>query len=125
MPKPAIDILEQYQELFAQMLNRFKISAKELAQEAGISEGMMSRFRQGKSDISLRNFIKILLIVPEDAKMWYFSQIFGQNPGKNWRESINQASSQELAEILRIVADVYALKQIDEKIDNVEERKDI
>lgn len=125
MQKPAIDILEQYQELFAQMLQRFNISAKELAQEAGISEGMMSRFRQGKSDISLKNFIKILLIVPENARIWYLSQIFGQNPGNNWRKSINQASSQELAEILRIVADVYALRLIDKKIGNVEARKDI
>ena len=125
MQKPAIDILEQYQELFAQMLQRFNISAKEIAQEAGISEGMMSRFRQGKSDISLKNFIKILLIVPENARIWYLSQIFGQNPGNNWRESINQASSQELAEILRIVADVYALRLIDKKIGDVEGRKDI
>lgn len=125
MQKPAIDILEQYQELFAQMLQRFNISAKELAQEAGISEGMMSRFRQGKSDISLKNFIKILLIVPENARIWYLSQIFGQNPGNNWRKSINQASSQELAEILRIVADVYALRLIDKKTGNVEGRKDI
>lgn len=125
MQKPAIDILEQYQELFAQMLQRFNISAKELAQEAGISEGMMSRFRQGKSDISLKNFIKIFLIVPENARIWYLAQIFGQNPGNNWRKSINQASSQELAEILRIVADVYALRLIDKKIGNVEVRKDI
>lgn len=125
MQKPAIDILEQYQELFAQMLKRFNISAKELAQEAGISEGMMSRFRQGKSDISLKNFIKILLIVPENARIWYLSQIFGQNPGNNWRKSISQASSQELAEILRIVADVYALRPIDQKVGNVEGRKDI
>ncbi|MEM7552607.1 MAG: helix-turn-helix transcriptional regulator [Cyanobacteria bacterium P01_A01_bin.84] len=125
MQKPAIDILDRYRELFAQMLKRFNISAKELAQEAGISEGMMSRFRQGKSDISLKNFIKILLIVPENARIWYLSQIFGQNPGNNWQKSINQASSQELAEILRIVADVYALRLIDKKIGNVEGRKDI
>lgn len=125
MPKPAIDILEQYQELFAQMLERFNISAKELAQKAGISEGMLSRFRQGKSDIGLKNFITILLIVPENARKWYISQIFGQEIGTNWRKSINQASSQELAEILRIVADVYALRLIDKKISNVEGRKDI
>jgi transcriptional regulator with XRE-family HTH domain len=107
MQKTATELPKKHQQLFDEMFKRFKLSAKELAEEADISEGMFSRFRQGKSDFTATKLIEILLLVPEEARMWYITQLFGQKPGKNWQESVTQASSQEIGQILRIIAGIY------------------
>lgn len=116
MQKTAIDGSIEHQKVFDEMFKRFNISAKDLAQEAGVSEGTISRFRQSKSDLTAFNLIKLLLLVPQEARSWYLSQVFGISPVINWRDSINQASPQELAEILRIVADKYAQKDVQNDI---------
>ncbi len=107
MQKTATELPKKHQQLFDEMFKRFKLSAKELAEEADISEGMFSRFRQGKSDFSAANLIEILLLVPEEAQIWYISQLFGKKPGNNWRFLLTSASPEEIGEILRILADVY------------------
>jgi transcriptional regulator with XRE-family HTH domain len=107
MVKVATPILERHQKLFDEMLKRFDLSAKELAQNAEISEGMVSRFRQGRSDLTATKLIALLLAVPEEARMWYISGLFGQKPSLNLRELITSVSFKEQAEILRIISDIY------------------
>jgi transcriptional regulator with XRE-family HTH domain len=107
MQKTATELPEKHQQLFDEMLRSFNLSAKDLAQEAGISEGMISRFRQGKSDFTSANLIKILSLVPEEAKMWYVNQLFGKKVGNNWQQSLTQAPPQEIGQILRIIAEIY------------------
>ncbi|NJN11542.1 MAG: helix-turn-helix transcriptional regulator [Richelia sp. RM1_1_1] len=121
MQKTAIEL--KHQKIFDEMFRRFNISAKDLAQEADVSEATISRFRQSKSDLTALNLIKLISLVPQEARIWYLSQVFGISPGTNWRDSINQASPQELAEILRIVADKYAQSNIRETTVSVEESK--
>ncbi|NJO65499.1 MAG: helix-turn-helix transcriptional regulator [Richelia sp. RM2_1_2] len=121
MQKTAIEL--KHQKIFDEMFRRFNISAKDLAQEADVSEATISRFRQSKSDLTALNLIKLILLVPPEARSWYLSQVFGISPGTNWQDCINQASPQELAEILRIVADKYAQSNIRETTVNVEESK--
>ena len=75
-----------------------------------ISEGMVSRFRSGKSDITAIKLIALLLNVPEEARMWYISQLFGQKPAYNLREFVTSISPTEQAEILRIIADIHMKK---------------
>jgi predicted transcriptional regulator len=107
MQKTATELPEKHQQLFDEMLRSFNLSAKDLAQEAGISEGMISRFRQGKSDFTSANLIKILSLVPEEAKMWYVNQLFGKKVGNNWQQSLTQAPPEEIGQILRIIAEIY------------------
>ncbi|PAX59447.1 transcriptional regulator [Brunnivagina elsteri CCALA 953] len=107
MQKTATGLRKKHQQLFDEMFKEFNLSSKEIAEKANISEGMFSRFRQGKSDFSAANLIEILLLVPSEAQIWYISQLFGKNPGNNWRSLLISASPEEIGEILRILADVY------------------
>jgi predicted transcriptional regulator len=107
MAKVATPILERHQKLFDEMLKRFNISAIKLAKDAQISEGMVCRFRSGKSDFTASKLIALLLVVPEEARMWYISELFGQKPSVNLRELITSVSPKEQAEILRIIADIH------------------
>lgn len=107
MAKVATPIPQRHQKLFDEMLKRFNISAIKLANDADISEGMICRFRSGKSDFTASKLISLLLWVSEEARMWYMYELFGQKPPGSLREIIKSVSSKDQAEILRIIADIY------------------
>ncbi|NJL65492.1 MAG: helix-turn-helix transcriptional regulator [Methylacidiphilales bacterium] len=94
-----------HQKLFGEMLLRFNLSAKDIGEAVGVSEVMISRFRNGKSDIGSAKLIDMLNIVPTEAKEWYLSQVFGASPGtNNLRSLVQNASQKEKAEILKLIA---------------------
>jgi transcriptional regulator with XRE-family HTH domain len=106
MSELATHIPEKHQKLFDEMLKRFNISAKRLAQETEISEGMISRFRQGKSDFTTANLITLLFNVPEEARIWYLSELFDKT---SFRQLITRVSHQERIEILKVINELYML----------------
>jgi transcriptional regulator with XRE-family HTH domain len=96
-----------HQKLFDEMLNRFGLSAKDIGEAVGVSEVMISRFRNGKNDISSAKLIDMLNVVPSEARDWYLSQTF---PQANFsqiplRSLIREASPQEKAEVLMMIAE--------------------
>ncbi|MDV2997602.1 MAG: hypothetical protein N4J56_007307 [Chroococcidiopsis sp. SAG 2025] len=97
--------IEAHQKLFGEMLVRFGINAKELAEAAGVSEMMVSRFRNGKVDLGSARLLALLANVPDEASEWYLSQIIGVKPKASLRSQFLAASSREKAEVLNLVAD--------------------
>lgn len=95
---------ETHQQLFDEMMNRFNISAKELAETAGISEAMLSKFRRGKADLGMTKFLSVFAVIPDEAKEWYVSRVLGVKPQTSLRSLIMQASPQEKAEVLNALA---------------------
>ena len=105
MQNSVTEQMELHQKLFDQMLNRFDIPAKQIAEAANISEVMISRFRRGKADLGTTKFLAMLAAIPdEEAKDWYVSQLLGTKPKVNLRSLVLEASPQEKAEILNVIA---------------------
>lgn len=96
--------METHQKLFDEMLERFDISAKEISKLIGVSEVTLSRFRRGKGDLLTTKFLALLLVLPEDAREWYISQLVGSKPKINLRSLVMEASPQEKAEVLNALA---------------------
>jgi len=106
--------METHQKLFDEMLERFKISAKEVAELTGISEVTLSRFRRGKGDLLTTKFLNLLLVLPEDAREWYISQLVGSKPKASLRSQIIAASPQEKAEVFNALA-VWVVQSREDK----------
>jgi transcriptional regulator with XRE-family HTH domain len=96
--------IDLHQKLFDEMLNRFDLSARDIATAAGISEVMISRFRRGKADLGSAKFLSVVAVVPEEARQWYLAQILGAKPNTNLRSLVIEASPQEKAEIFNALA---------------------
>lgn len=97
--------MELHQKLFDEMLSRFDIPARKIAEAAGISEVMISRFRRGKADLGTTKFLAMLAAIPnEAARDWYLSQLLGTKPKVNLRSFVLEASPQEKAEVLNVIA---------------------
>lgn len=95
--------IEIHQELFDEMFNRFRLSAKELGEVSGVSEVMISRFRKGKTDLTSKKLISLLNHVPQDARDWYVSQLLGAKPEGSLRTLVENASAKEKAELLILI----------------------
>ncbi|MBD2248101.1 XRE family transcriptional regulator [Nostoc sp. FACHB-888] len=98
---------QSYQQLFDEMMNRFNLEAKKTAEQAKVSEVMLSRFRRGKADLGASKLIALLLAIPVEARIWYLSELFGQRPGISLRSLIAEAPPEEQAEVLRLIADIF------------------
>jgi transcriptional regulator with XRE-family HTH domain len=98
--------VNKHQKLFAQMLSRFNISARDLAAASNISEVMLSRFRCGKADLGAAKFLALIAVIPEPAKNWYLSELQGTKSTTSLRLTFESAPVEEKAEVLRLVADM-------------------
>lgn len=92
-----------YQQLFDEMFDRFNLSAKVVAKQAGVSEVLISRFRKGKADLGTGKFLALLAAVPTEAREWYLSQLLGAKPGVSLRVLVSAASPVERVEILNLI----------------------
>ena len=96
--------IEPHQKFFGEMLDRYSINAKQLAETAGVSETMVSRFRNGKTDLSAAKLMALLENVPHEAREWYLSQLLGVSLKTILRSLVLSASPQEKAEVLNLIA---------------------
>ncbi|MHC5609596.1 MAG: hypothetical protein ACYTXA_00790 [Nostoc sp.] len=63
----------------------------------------------------------ILAILPENAREWYVSHLVGTKPKTNLRSLIAQAPPEEQAEVLHLIADLFARNQkAESNLDTVE-----
>jgi hypothetical protein len=95
---------DRYQELFDEMLERFELNARLICETSGVSEVMVSRFRNGNVDIGSSKFVALIQSLPPAAKDWYLSQLFGSAPKYSLRSLIDSASPKEKGEILIMIA---------------------
>ena len=92
-----------YQQLFDEMFDRFNLSAKVVAKQAGVSEVLISRLPKGKADLGTGKFLALLGAVPTEAREWYLSQLLGAKPGVSLRVLVSAASPVERVEILNLI----------------------
>lgn len=97
--------IETHQKLFGEMLDRYKLNAKQLAETAGVSHTMISRFRNGKTDLTASKLMALLENVPQEAREWYLSQLLGVSLKTSLRSLFLSASAKEKAEVLNLMAD--------------------
>ncbi|WP_460199920.1 XRE family transcriptional regulator, partial [Scytonema sp. NUACC21] len=91
-------------QLFDEMFDRFNLSARVVAKQAGVSEVLISRFRKGKADLGTGKFLALLGVVPMEAREWYLSQLLGAKPGVSLRMLVSSASPVERVEIINLIA---------------------
>jgi transcriptional regulator with XRE-family HTH domain len=97
----------RYQQLLDEMFDRYKLSAKAVSQQSGVSEVLISRFRKGKADLGTGKFLALLAAVPVEAREWYLSQLLGAKPGVSLRILVSTASPVEKVEILNLIANSF------------------
>lgn len=56
-------------------LEKFNLSAKELALQAGVREAALSQFRNGKQAMLSDNLEKLIKALPDDAYHYYLAQL--------------------------------------------------
>lgn len=96
---------QRHQKLFDEMLSKFDLNARSIGDAAGITEVTISRFRNGKCDLGSAKLFAFLQAVPQEARNWYLSELFGTQPDSSVRSLIREASPQTKAEILSEIAD--------------------
>jgi transcriptional regulator with XRE-family HTH domain len=97
--------IEPHQKFFGEMLDRYGINARQLAKTADVSHTMISRFRNGKTDLSASKLMALLENVPHEAREWYLSQLLGVSLKTSLRSLFLSASAKEKAEVLNLMAD--------------------
>lgn len=97
------ETIDPHQKLFDEMLIHFKLNAKAIANASGVSEVMVSRFRNGRMDLGAAKLIALLACVPDEAREWYFANLLGVKSGTSLRSLVLSASPQEKAEVVRLI----------------------
>lgn len=93
---------------FDRTLSQFGISAKWLGAESGVSEVMISRFRNGKQ-VQTDTLDKLLDALPEEPKQYFFSLVLGSVKKSNTRQVdiknlIETADYEDIEEIMLLLA---------------------
>ena len=87
----------------------FKYSGVQIAKWAGLDRSSVSRFLNGKTDISLSKFFLIIRSMPTPFQQAYWSELLDlEYQEKSWYSLISQASYADIEEILKIIAARWA-----------------
>lgn len=100
-------------EAFNQTLNHYGLTAKRLSEESGVSENHISAFRRGVSDIGskkLESLIDAMEAIAPGSKQYFYSQLAGNSlKPSDWRPLILAANSQDIEEILKLLAERWSV----------------
>lgn len=99
---------DMHWRLFDEMMNRFNLGVTETAEAAGISRVVLSRFRNGKADLGAAKLIALLQVIPQEARIWYISELLGVSPNTSLRSQIAKAPPEEQADALCLLANIFA-----------------
>lgn len=104
-------------EAFNQTLNRYGLTAKRLSEGSGVSENHISSFRRGISNIGsekLESLLEAMDDLAPGSKQYFFSQLAGGSLNKklvDWRSLILAADPADIEEILKLLAERWAVIQ--------------
>jgi DNA-binding Xre family transcriptional regulator len=87
-------------------LNSYGISGKWLASQSGVSEVVISRFRNGKQ-VYTDTLGKLLVALPFEAQKYFFESLLGERVGvrsPELREVVEEADSTQIANLLNAIA---------------------
>lgn len=101
--------MDRHREIFNQLLTASGYSAKEVSSWTGINESRLSRFRTGKLDLEVGEFFRLLDSFPKDFQECFWLR-FRQVDG-SWRSLILSADPADIEEILKLLAERWAIIQ--------------
>ena len=86
----------------------FNYSGAQIAKWSGLEKSLISRFLNGKSDISLSKFLQLIRSMPSEFQQAYWSESLGvanvsqmlERERIPWTELIKQATHSDIEEIL-------------------------
>jgi transcriptional regulator with XRE-family HTH domain len=93
----------QFSAALDRTLDEFAINAKWLATRAGVSQQMISDFRNGKQRVYNDSLEKIIAALPDQARQHYFT-LLGASP-VTLKSQIEVMDNVELAILLSAIAD--------------------
>ena len=102
-------------EAFDKSLRKFKITAKWLSEKSGVSEKMISLFRNSRQRIYTDSLEKLINALPSEARLYFFSLLSGENSiiedneslsgkDKDWHSIFSDATPADLEEIFLAMA---------------------
>lgn len=85
----------------------FNYSGVQIARWSGLDKSLVSRFLNGKSDISANKFLQLVRSMPLPFQDAYWSELLkiGARQEGNWQSAIARASYSEIQEILSAIAE--------------------
>jgi hypothetical protein len=95
--------LNQHREAFNRLLSSYGYSAKEVSEWSGIHVSRLSRFRTGKLDLGAGEFLSLLDCFPDEFQSRFWREL--QVVKDDWRSRVLSASTEDIEEICRGVAD--------------------
>lgn len=103
-------------ECFDETLKRYGITGAALSRKVGVSPAHISQFRNGKggavSHTTLDEMLKAMDALAPGSKQYFCSQLAGVSlKSADWRSLITSATPQDIEEILRHLADRWAVIQ--------------
>lgn len=66
-----------FSQEFDQTLSHFGISARWIANESGVSEVIISKFRNGKKEVQTDTLSKLIGALPSEVQEYYFGRLLG------------------------------------------------
>lgn len=75
----------RHQRVFDEMIKRYNLSIPDLSKKSGIDEWTIYRFRSGKTDLAVSDWVTLLLSVSPEALTWYLLMLFFINLGPTER----------------------------------------
>jgi len=96
----------KFHQAFDESLKECGITAKWLAQKAGITTTTISDFRRGKTSLGVENFEKLLYALPKEVQDHFQKKIFINSlyeDGDIWTK-IDSMSTKELSQLIIAIA---------------------
>jgi len=74
-----------------------KLSASEIADRANVSPAAISEFRHGDRDLQVRTLQRIINVLPEEMKQYFFGRLFSMPAPSAWSLGIEPVRFMELS----------------------------
>ena len=95
----------------------FCYSGAQIAKWSGLDKSLISRFLNGKTDISVSKFFQLISSMPTPFQEAYWAELLSLDyQDRSWRSLISKASCVDVEEILNALADRWTeLGKVKEK----------
>ena len=107
-----------FSKAFDKTLERHGITGKWLKEASGVSEQMISNFRNGKKQVWTDSLERMIEALPIEAQQYFFESLLSVNQGSerlhpNLEQTIEEMETGALASVLSAIADRLSSKTND------------